>query len=74
MKIKLRCIKDCSFQDFSTKKGDSVRASMWDGDRGIRFERSGKMWSNPYLISLVEKYFVSDFDDEEWERRVFKDG
>lgn len=73
MRIKLRCIKDCNFQDFSAKRGDSVRASIWDGDKGIRFDR-GTMWSYPYLFSLVEKYFVSDFDEEEWEGRVVKGG
>ena len=68
MLIKLKCIKDCNFQDFTAKRGQSVRAVIWDGDKGIRFD-CGAIWSYPYLISVVEKYFITDFDDEEWERR-----
>lgn len=72
MELKLKCIKDCQLEDMTIKQGENIRALIIDGEGGIRFQQPDKVYTLPYYISDIEDCFITDFDEEEYNRR-FKD-
>ena len=65
MKIKLRCVQECMLDEMPIHVNDSVSAVISDYE-GIRIQEPDGVYSFPYHISDIEKYFVSDFDEEEY--------
>lgn len=69
MTFKLRCILDCRLEEMTVKRGDTIRAIIGPGEDGIRFLQPDGVYTFPYYLDEMEGYFVSEFDDEEYERR-----
>ena len=66
MVIKLRCVKDCVLDgtmrrdDIVFHKGDMANATICDYEYGIRIQKPDGVYSFPYHIENIEKYFVAE--------------
>lgn len=68
MRLKLRCIKACTFpyEGLRLVPDDVIMADV--GKEGIRFQRRDGIYGWPYDIADVENDFVTDFDEEEYSK------
>lgn len=64
MRIKLRCVQECMLDEMPIHVDDVVYATINDDEKGIRVQEPDGVYSFPYNINDIEKYFVSEFDEE----------
>ena len=72
MQIKLLCVETSEMCDvdgselFTIDEGDIVNAII--DDDGVCFEYEKNIYSAPYYYEDVEKYFISAFDEESYNK------
>lgn len=72
MKIKLLCVETSEMCDvdgselFTIHEGDIVNAII--DEYGVCFEYEKNIYSAPYYYEDVEKYFISAFDEESYNK------
>lgn len=70
MKLKLKCLEDCGFQQpyskeiFHVKAGDVVVGMIRDGEEGIRIQQPDGSFSYPYYVSDIEELFTAIWEDK----------